>query len=69
MEYAFLNIGLERIYAETLEQNKPAIKSLEKWNFVFEGKVRKAVYLAGKRWDRLRYSILIEEYKNPAKQR
>ncbi|MCE5223681.1 GNAT family N-acetyltransferase [bacterium] len=67
LEYAFLNIGLERIYAETLEQNKPAIKSLEKCNFVFEGKERKAVYLAGKRWDRLRYSILIEEYKDPAK--
>ncbi len=62
LEYGFCNLGIERISANTLEQNISAQRSLEKSGFTLEGRERKAVYFAGRRWDRLHYSILIEEY-------
>lgn len=62
LEYGFHYVGLERITANTLEMNIGAQKSLEKCGFIFEGRERKAVYLNGKKWDRLCYAILKEEY-------
>lgn len=62
LDYAFYNLGLERIEANTLEQNIPAQKSLEGLGFILEGRQRKAVYMAGKKYDRLNYAILAEEY-------
>lgn len=62
MNYGFNNLGLERITANTLEQNFGAQRSLEKIGFRLEGTERQAVYFAGKRWNRLNYGILCEEY-------
>ncbi len=62
LEYGFNNIGLERISASTLEQNKATQRVLEKLDFTLEGIERKAVYFAGKKWDRLNYAILREEF-------
>ena len=62
LEYGFNNYGLERITASTLEINIPAQKSLEKLGFKLEGKERKAIYFAGKKYDRYIYGILVEEY-------
>jgi len=62
IDYGFSNVGLERITASTLEQNIGAQRSLEKCGFILEGKERKAVYFAGKKWDRLNYAILSEEF-------
>jgi len=62
LDYAFNNLGLERITGSTLEHNIAAQRSLEKNNFVLEGQERKAVYLGGKKWDKLNYSILREEF-------
>ena len=62
LDYGFNNYGLERISATTLETNISAQKSLEKSGFKLEGKERKAIYLAGKRIDKYRYGLLIEEY-------
>ncbi len=62
IQYGFDNLGLERITASTLEQNIGAQRSLEKIGFVIEGRERKAVYFAGRKWDRLNYSLLREEY-------
>lgn len=61
MEYGFNNLGLERISANTLEQNRGAQRSLEKLGFALEGRERQAVYFAGRKWDRLNYAILREE--------
>ncbi len=49
LEYGFNNIGLERISASTLEQNKATQRVLEKLDFTLEGIERKAVYFAGKK--------------------
>jgi len=62
LDYAFNNLGIERVTANTLEQNLAARRSLEKNGFVLEGRERKAVYFAGRKWDRLNYAILSEEF-------
>lgn len=62
LKLGFEHRGLERISASTLELNIPAQKSLEKNGFVLEGRERKAVYLNGRRYDRLLYAMLAEEY-------
>ena len=67
LEYGFNNQGFERMAATTLEINIPAQKILEKLGFVPEGKERKAVYFKGEKFDRLNYSLLINEYKQQAK--
>jgi len=64
MEYGFNNIGMERISANTLEINISAQKSLEKLGFKLEGKERKSIYFAGKKYDKYFYGILNNEYKN-----
>ena len=63
LDYGLNSLGMERITANTLEINISAQKSLEKLGFVLEGRERKAVYFGGKRYDRLNYSLLAEEYK------
>lgn len=63
LDYAFNNLGLERVEANTLEPNIPAQKSLEGLGFILEGRQRKAVYMAGKRFDHLNYAVLAEEYR------
>jgi RimJ/RimL family protein N-acetyltransferase len=64
LEYAFNNIGFEKIISDTLETNKSAQRSLEQIGFVLEGKERKARYFAGTRYDRYHYGLLREEYNN-----
>lgn len=62
LEYGFQYMGIERISANTLEPNIGAQKSLEKCGFKFEGREKRAVYLNGKKVDRLNYAILSDEY-------
>ncbi|MCL2187209.1 MAG: GNAT family N-acetyltransferase [Defluviitaleaceae bacterium] len=63
LNYGFNHIGLERITAETLEINLPAQKALEKAGFTPEGRMRKAVYFRGKRYDELCYGLLAGEWE------
>nr|WP_307992862.1 GNAT family protein [uncultured Niameybacter sp.] len=64
LEYGFKYLGMERITADTLEINIGAQKSLEKCGFILEGVERKSVYLNDKKYDRLCYAILKEEYES-----
>lgn len=64
LKYGFMYLGMERITANTLEINIGAQKSLEKCGFILEGRERKSDYLNGKKYDRLNYAILKEEYHN-----
>ncbi|MCL2637070.1 MAG: GNAT family N-acetyltransferase [Oscillospiraceae bacterium] len=63
LEYGFEHIGIERVTANTLEINKSAQKALEKLGFVLEGRERKAYYFGGKKYDRLNYGLLADEFK------
>jgi len=62
LDYGFRNFGMERITANTLEINISAQKSLDGLGFILEGRERKAVYFGGKRYDKLNYGLLAEEY-------
>jgi len=62
LEYGFGFLGLERISANTLEINAAARKCLEASGFIAEGRERKAVYFCAKRYDRLLYGLLADEY-------
>lgn len=62
LEYGFNNLGLNRIWANTLEPNIGAQKSLEKAHFVLEGRSRKAEYFAGRYFDKIHYGLLRDEY-------
>jgi len=62
LDYAFMHLGLERVGASTSENNTSARKSLLSAGFILEGQHRKAVYCAGKKYDKCYYSILAEEY-------
>ena len=64
MEYGFGNQGFERITANTLEINVPAQRVLEKLGFMLEGRERKAVYFRGRKYDRLNYGLLVDEFYN-----
>jgi RimJ/RimL family protein N-acetyltransferase len=67
IEYGFNHIGIERVTANTLEMNKSAQKALEKLGFVLEGRERKAYYFGGKKYDRLNFGLLADEYKKKTK--
>lgn len=63
IRYGFDHLDLVRIQASTLEYNVACQRSLEKCGFTLEGRERQAVYIGGKRWDRLIYGMLRSECK------
>jgi RimJ/RimL family protein N-acetyltransferase len=67
LEYGFNNLGLNRIWANTLESNISAQRSLEKTGFVIEGRSRQAEYYAGRYFDKLHYGLLRDEYNDKHK--
>ena len=62
LRHAFCDLGLQRVSVNTLEANLAARRSLEHSGFVLEGVERKAIYLAGQKYDRLHYAMLRKEY-------
>ena len=61
-EYAFMELGLERISATILEDNYASIKSAERVGYVKEGVLRNAVYKDGEFKNIIAYSILRDEF-------
>lgn len=62
-EYAFIELGLEKIYLHTYSYNQRAINLYEKNNFVREGIFRKHKWKRGSLRDIVYYSILKSEWK------
>ena len=60
--YAFFERGLERIWAKVLEDNKPALRMLEKIGYKKEGLLRRASYRNGKFVNIVYWGILKEEF-------
>jgi RimJ/RimL family protein N-acetyltransferase len=63
LRYAFQHLDLYRVYAVTAVYNAGAQRVLERCGFVQEGCEREAVYVGGKRWDRLCYGLLRPEFE------
>ena len=62
LEIGFKEYGLEKIWLRVDYDNIAAINSYERCGFVFEGVMRKDRLRAGLFIDRVRYSILKEEF-------
>jgi len=62
VEYAFIELGLERIFALTDCENGPSIALLERLGMQREGHLRKNFMWKGERRDEYRYAILRGEW-------
>ncbi len=62
LEYAFIQMQLERIYLNVLKENKRAIALYERVGFIYEGEFRKHLYLRGVYRDLQWYGMLKEDY-------
>ena len=60
-KYAFDSLDLYRITARTLVHNTTARHVLENAGFIYEGCEREAVTIAGRRWDRLIFGLLMTD--------
>lgn len=57
LEYAFLELNLDRVTLTVFEYNPRAIRSYEKCGFQHEGRVRGRLFREGKRWDMLMMAL------------
>lgn len=64
LRYGFDHLDLYRVSAATTSNNAGAIRILEKLGFVQEGREREAVYWSGRRWDRLMFGMLKDEFES-----
>ena len=62
LKYGFLYQGLERISANTQDNNIGAQKLLEQCGFLLEGRERHSIYYNGSYHDKLNYAILKKDY-------
>jgi RimJ/RimL family protein N-acetyltransferase len=63
IRHGFDQLDLVRVWSRTYEYNEAAQKLLQKLGFTLEGRERAAVYCSGKRWARLIYGLLRDEYE------
>lgn len=64
LDYGFKKINLNRIEINCFVENKASKRVIEKVGGVFEGKMRQKVFLRGKFYDLLVFSILRKEWRN-----
>lgn len=62
LQYAFMELNLQRVSLDVFEYNPRAIHSYEKAGFRIEGRQRKTMMREGKRWDVIYMGILREEW-------
>lgn len=64
INFAFNHLDIYRITARTAEFNEAAKRLMERVNFKLEGRERKSIFCEGKRWDKVTYGLLKEEWSN-----
>jgi UDP-4-amino-4,6-dideoxy-N-acetyl-beta-L-altrosamine N-acetyltransferase len=62
LNFAFQDLGLERVWLKVMADNAPAIKLYQKCGFVEEGILRKSVFKKGQFIDQIMMAILREEF-------
>ncbi len=65
IKYLFLDLNLNKVYAQTASFNKGSIKLLESLEFKLDGTLRQHHYYKGDLYDALLYSLLKFEYGPP----
>jgi RimJ/RimL family protein N-acetyltransferase len=69
LQHGFETLNLHRIFLRVYEENVRAVRSYEKAGFVFEGKLRQAVYKHGNYDDVLIMSVLRSEWDSRNKEK
>lgn len=69
LKHGFETLNLNRLFLRVYEENVRAVRSYEKAGFVFEGKMRQAVYKRGKYDDVLLMSVLRSEWDSRNKEK
>ena len=69
VEYAFLNLDINRVDLRVYEYNERAAHCYEKCGFTFEGRTRKSAYIDGSYYDEILMGLLKSDflYKNNEK--
>ncbi len=62
IEFGFLNLDINRIFASTIESNLASSRVLEKNNFTFEGVSRKSAFKNNVFLDEYKFSLLKDAY-------
>jgi RimJ/RimL family protein N-acetyltransferase len=62
VQYAFMELGMQRVSLDLFEYNRRALKSYEKAGFRLEGRTRLDVQREGKRYDSYSMGILRDEW-------
>ena len=63
VDWAYTNLPqMERLHADIFEDNKASIAVIRRAGFLFEGRLRKAVYKNGKQMDALVHSFIREDW-------
>lgn len=68
LDYAFSQLGMNRIFLRVFAKNPRAIKSYENAGFKYEGKFREDVIIDGKAYDMVFLAILKDEWKKGTKE-
>jgi len=66
VSYGFAGLGLRRIEACPLAENRPSRKLLLKLGFKYEGRLRKRIFFGGRYLDQLYYGLLREDWPKPS---
>ena len=64
LEFAFRQLGLNRVFVRAIADNAPAIRVLTKCGFQEEGRLRESVFKNGRFKDQLLMSILSREFRH-----
>lgn len=62
-EFGFSELGVHRLYAETISQNLAAIKLCQSLGMVEEGHFRQHRYFKHQWWDTVIYAIRVDEWR------
>ena len=62
LQYAFMELGAQRVSLGLFEYNARALKSYEKAGFKLEGRMRQEMMREGKRTDTLWMGVLRDEW-------
>lgn len=61
--FGFSSLGVHRIWAQCIAENRASARVLEKVGMRLEGRLREDEHFKGRRWDTLIYAILIQEWR------
>ena len=64
LAYGFTELGLHRIWAATVPENRGSRRVLEKLGMQLEGRLCEVEYYKGRWWDTLIYAILEDVWRN-----